>query len=87
MIDTVDKELAADQDEEGVMDEGKAAHDAEKVKLVRGQANLAARTMGMNLTTDEERVALDLFPKVLSSSLFFIHSQKLTWIKVAGLAR
>ena len=76
MIDTVDSELATDQDEEGVVDEGKAAHGAETIKSVRGQAIAAARTMGINFTPDEEKIALNLFLKV--SSPFFIHSRNLT---------
>jgi hypothetical protein len=66
LIDTVAKELDADQEEEDVMDEGKAAHDTETLKSVKGQAISAALAMGMSLTPDEERVALNLFPKVFS---------------------
>ena len=65
MIDTVDKEFAAEQDEEDVMDEGKAAYDAATLKSVKGQAIAAALALDMNLTPDEEKVALNLFPKVL----------------------
>ena len=68
VIDTVDKELDADRDEEDVMDEGKAAHDTEALKSVKGQAIAAALAMGMSLTPDEESIALNLFPKVLHFS-------------------
>ncbi|KAF8960348.1 hypothetical protein BDZ97DRAFT_1905934 [Flammula alnicola] len=62
--DTVDQELSADQDEQGVMDEGKAAHDEAAVNSVKGQAIAAARAMGLSLNPSQEKIALELFPKV-----------------------
>jgi hypothetical protein len=81
LIDTVDKEFAADQDEEDVLDEGKAALDAEALKSVSGQANAAALAMGMNITQDEKTVALNLFPKVLFYFLFFISLTRRTYLE------
>ena len=62
--DAVDMEIAADQDEAGVMDESKTAHDEATVNSVKGQAIEIAKGIGIGITPHEERVALGLFPKV-----------------------
>lgn len=64
--DAVDMEITADQDEAGVMDEGKAAHDEATVNSVKGQAIELAKEMGIRMTPHEEKIALGLFPKVFA---------------------
>ncbi|KAJ6619310.1 hypothetical protein B0H10DRAFT_1793912 [Mycena sp. CBHHK59/15] len=52
-------------DEEGVMDEGKAAHDEATIRSIKGQAIAEASTKyGLQMTPHEERSALTIFPKV-----------------------
>ena len=62
--DAVDMEIAAEQDEAGVMDEGKSAHDEATVSSVKGQAIEIAKEIGIRMTPHEEKLALGLFPKV-----------------------
>lgn len=70
LVDMVDHELAGDQDEAGVMDEGKDAHNQATVNSVRGQATILAQEMGLLLTLNEEKVALELFPKVFCTKFY-----------------
>ena len=60
----VDMEIAAEQDEAGIMDEGKAAHDEATLNSVKGQAIAIGRGLGLLLSPGDEKVALGLFPKV-----------------------
>ena len=68
----VDMEIAAEQDEAGVMDEGKSAHDEATVNSVKGQAIEVGRRLGLLLSPGDEKLALGLFPKV-SPFPFLIH--------------
>ncbi|KAJ7829499.1 hypothetical protein B0H14DRAFT_2366569 [Mycena olivaceomarginata] len=51
-------------DEEGIMDEGKAAHDEATIRSVRGQAIAEGLRRGLQMTAQDEDAALTLFPKV-----------------------
>jgi hypothetical protein len=61
--DPVVAEVAVD--EEGIMDEGKAAHDEATIRSVRGQAIAEGLRRGLRMTAQDEDAALTLFPKVL----------------------
>ena len=70
--DMVDMEIAAEQDEAGIMDEGKAAHDKATLNSVKGQAIAIGHGLGLLLSPGNEKEALGLFPKV-SPLPFLIH--------------
>ena len=60
--DAVNMEITADQNEAGVMDEGKTAHNEATVNSVKGQTIELAKEMGIWMTPHEEKIALGLFP-------------------------
>lgn len=60
----VDMEIAAEQDDAGIMDEGKAAHDEATINSVKGQAIEIGRGLGLLLSPGDEKLALGLFPRV-----------------------
>lgn len=64
-------EIAAEQDEASIMDEGKAAHDEATVNSVRGQAITIGHSLGLLLSPNDEKVALGLFPKVNPFPFFY----------------
>lgn len=78
-------EIAAEQDDASIMDEGKAAHDEATVNSVKGQAVEIGRGLGLLLSPGVEKVALGLFPK--ASPLPFLIHLLFTDTQVAGLAR
>ncbi|KAJ7060829.1 hypothetical protein C8F01DRAFT_988053, partial [Mycena amicta] len=51
-------------DDEGVMDDGKAAHDEATIRSVRGQAIAEGIARGLRMTPEDDKAALSLFPKV-----------------------
>ncbi|KAJ6619855.1 hypothetical protein B0H10DRAFT_1792778 [Mycena sp. CBHHK59/15] len=60
--DPVVAEVAVD--EEGIMDEGKAAHDEATIRSVRGQAIAEGIRRGLLMKAEDKNAALTLFPKV-----------------------
>lgn len=80
-------EIAAEQDEASIMDEGKAAHDEATVNFVKGQAISIGRELGLSLSSYDENTALGLFLKV-SPLPFHMHLLigTLDICQVAGLA-
>jgi len=52
-------------------DEGQIAHDESTVKSVRDRSIEYMKELGVEMTTYEENMALNLFPKVLQ--LFILH--------------
>jgi hypothetical protein len=81
-------EIAAEQDEASIMDEGKAAHDEATVNSVKGQAITTGRDLGLLLSSDDEKIALGVFPKVIPLPfLMRLLTGILNICQVAGLAR
>jgi len=58
--------VGSGEDQDGVTNEAKEAHDREVVTSVHAWAVEAMRGVGVIVTPDEEKTALGLFPKVCS---------------------
>jgi hypothetical protein len=67
--DSSDDDLAVEEegiatDAASVPDDGRDAHDAAILKTTRGQAIEKMRERGVIIDTEEEKMALQLFPRV-----------------------
>jgi hypothetical protein len=90
--DSSDDDLAVEEegiatDAASVPDDGRDAHDAAILKTTRGQAIEKMRERGVVIDTEEEKMALQLFPRVSPNNYYVIWYKVTIDLQVAGLAR